>query len=402
MTPRKSFAGELAAACWGALLSFIVVAMAGPLVPLMALDLGASPATLGLLISVANVGALLAAVPSGWVIGRTGSRIPMVAATIVIAGSCLFIHLSPTLPSLFVGLVFFGIGRTVSAVAIQCYVGGLRGTTDASVNFGWYGTAVAVGQMLGPLMAGLAMDSLGKPQTWLIMAGLSTVTAAWLLVLIRKEEPANSVANETRESATRSLRSRIAGLVNATTIVGILSSFSIIFALGARTSFYPVFLKGLGYSAALIGAMIAVRGFVAMLARMSIGPALRALGGRVRLLYLCLVILALGIGMTPLCRSIPMIVANSIIIGIGFGVAMPLSQAVVFDGAGAERRSVAMGVRMTGNRLAQMSSPLLFGYVIEWYTMAVAFVAGGILLFLASVPLLRWTMTEGRRDSPNQ
>jgi MFS family permease len=316
----------------------------------------------------------------------------MVAATVLIACSCFFIYLSPTLLSLFAGMVFFGIGRTVSAVAIQCYVGGLRGTTDASVNFGWYGTAVAIGQMIGPAVAGISMEMIGKPRTWLLMAGFSVVTAAWLLLLIRKEEPAP--APPAGPAGKASLRSRIGQLVNATTIVGILSSFTIIFALGARTSFYPVFLEGLGYSAALIGAMISVRGFVAMLARVSIGPALRLFGGRVRVLYLCLVILAIGIGMTPLCRSVPAIVINSIVIGIGFGMAMPLSQAVVFDGAGAERRNVAMGVRMTGNRLAQISSPLLFGFVIEWYTIAVAFVAGGLLLFLASMPLLRWARAD--------
>ena len=189
---KPSFVGDLTGACAGALLSFLVVAMAGPLIPLMALDLGARPATLGLLVSVANVGALVASVPSGILIGKIGSRGPMVLSTALIAGSCLFIYLYPTLPSLFAGLIFFGIGRTVSAIGIQCYIGGLRGTTDVSTNFGWYGAAVGVGQMAGPAVSGFSIERLGHAGTWLLMGIISAVTAVALLFLIWERRGARS------------------------------------------------------------------------------------------------------------------------------------------------------------------------------------------------------------------
>jgi len=51
-SPRR----EMIGACTGALLDFLVVSMSGLLVPLMALDFGASPATIGVLLSVTSVG----------------------------------------------------------------------------------------------------------------------------------------------------------------------------------------------------------------------------------------------------------------------------------------------------------------------------------------------------------
>ena len=376
---------ELFGVCAVSLFSFLSVAMTGLLVPLMALDLGAGPATVGLLIGVSNIGALALAVPAGVMVRRLGARKLLVAAFLIMGAGCLLIYLAPTITALFVGLSVYGLGRTVSAVAIQTHVGGIAGTKDASRNFGWYGTAVAMGQMVGPAIAGLAMDTVGKPATWLVIAALIWATAVVAARVITPE-----AAPERREDPRPAGIARAKELFDLRTIIGILSSFAIIFALGARTSFYPLFLRDLGFSASLIGAMISVRGFVAMLARMSIGPAVRLFRGRLATLALCLVVLAVGIGMTPLCTSVPLIVLNAVVIGIGFGVAMPLSQAVVFDGARVEDRGVAMGIRMTGNRLAQIASPLLFGFVIEWSTMTTAFWLGGLALFLSSVPLLVW------------
>ena len=123
---------------------------------------------------------------------------------------------------------------------------------------------------------------------------------------------------------------------------------------------------------------------------MSIAAALRLLGGRFAVLSASLLLLALGIGMTPACTTIPLIVLNAIVIGVGFGVAMPLSQAVVFDSVPPDRRGVAMGARMTGNRTAQMAGPLLFGFVIRALQMSASFVIGGLLMFALAVPMLLW------------
>jgi MFS family permease len=295
------------------------------------------------------------------------------------------VYLFPSLLSLFVGLTVFGIGWTVFAVAVQCHIGSIGGGRDASSNFGWYGTSVALGQMIGPLLSGVLIDTAGKGVAWLVMAAIVTATGAGLYFVIGP-----GMINGTSRAAGDRPRFRAADLLNLATAVGMLSSFVTIFALGVRSSFFPVYLKGIGYSASLIGAIDSVRGLTSVVARASIGPALRLLGGRFSLLTVCHLVLAAGIVTTPLCVSIPLLVANAVLIGIGFGVVTPVSQAIVFDSASAENRSVAMGVRMTGNRLAQMASPLVFGFVITGFDMDAGFVASGMLLFVMTSPMLLW------------
>jgi MFS family permease len=376
---------ELISACSSAMFCFVVVSMSGPLIPLQAIELGASPGMLGLLMGISAVGAVLAAVPSGYIIRSFGTRLPLVLSSLGMSASCFYLYFFPSLLNLFLGLTVFQLFRTVFAVSIQSHVGGLRSTGDVSANFGWYGVAIAVGQMIGPTLSGVIIDHLGLRPPWLIMACLSILTGAVLPFFIKSGRWAQE-----SESKPETEKASIKDLINITTFIGILSSFVIIFALGSRRIFYPVFLKEIGFSASVIGAMMSVRGFVAMISRMSIGTVVHRLGSRIAVLSICLFILAFGIGSTPLCRTITLLVLNSAFIGIGFGMAMPLSQATVFDSAQPSQKGIAMGVRMTGNRLAQMLSPLLFGAVTQFSGLSTAFWVAGLLLFVVSIPVFLW------------
>jgi MFS family permease len=386
---------ELITACLGAMSCFIIVSMSMPLIPLQAVELGASPTLVGLLVGISAFGAIFAAVPAGYFARSYGTRLPLSLASAGMGCCCLFLYLFPSLFNLFVGLTIFNLFRTVFGVSIQSHVGSLRSTGDVSANFGWYGVAIAVGQMIGPTLSGVIIDNISMRLPWLIMAVMSLVMGCLLPFLISSGRWSPTEGEEPRSSKVR-----LRDLMSVATFIGILSSFVIIFALGARRIFYPLFLKDLGFSASVIGLMMTVRGFVAMFARMATGTVARKFGSRIAILSICLFILAAGIGSTPLCRTAFLLVVNSVIIGVGFGMAMPLSQATVFESAPADQKGIAMGVRMTGNRLAQMSSPLLFGVSIQFGGITSAFWLAGLILFVVSIPVfLWWRKSEGQSTS---
>ena len=112
----------------------------------------------------------------------------------------------------------------------------------------------------------------------------------------------------------------------------------------------------------------------------------------------CLLVLAIGLGTTSICRTIALLVVNSVFIGLGTGMAFPLSQATVFESAPPDRKGIAMGVRMTGNRLAQMSGPLLFGVVTQFFMISTAFWVAGLILFVVSIPVFFWWKKTGGRS----
>ena len=384
-TVTASAGRELLGLCVGTAVAFAGFTMSGPLVPLQALALGASPGLIGLLMSVTAVGSLLVAVPAGAAVQRHGTRLPMVLACLLMAASSALPALSPTLGAIFVGLTLFEIGRILVIVGAQGHVANLGTGRDSGLDFGWYGSAAAIGQTIGPAAAGLLMDHLGYRPTWAVIAGLLALTGLGFTRLIG---PGRFTSQE--QNRVRYTRERLRRLLNVPAMVAILASFVVIFAMGARTTFFPIFMEELRYSATLIGAVLSLRALVSVSSRLIMRWFVRLCGGRFPALLVSMASLAVGVGLTPFCRDLASLAVLTVLVGIGTGFALPLSMATVADGVRPEDRGVAMGLRLSGNRLAQLVNPLLFGLLIQWFGMATAFWAGGLVLVAASLPILVW------------
>jgi MFS family permease len=65
-----------------------------------------------------------------------------------------------------------------------------------------------------------------------------------------------------------------------------------------------------------------------------------------------------------------------------------MSLATVFESVESPERGLAVGVRLTVNRLAQFVNPLLFGLLAQCFGISVAFWSAGIILFVVAVPVL--------------
>jgi len=384
---------------------FTVLGMALPLVPLLATDLGASPGMLGILFSVATCGALFGAIPAGQMVTRLGSRTMIFFSVLLSGASCFFLFAAPTMTSLFIWYSLFELGRSVFIVSSQTHAGGLPTTGDVSVNFGRYGVAAAVGQLLGPFAAGILMDTAGFHLTWLVMGVLCALICAAVYRLIGPglQVPARRRSQRPRTGGVKQhgdVRRQGAGKQHGNrqpslrrffsfyAVLGLVASVIIVFTVGMRRVFYPIYVEQLGYTASAIGLMLSIRALTSVLARLFLMPATRLLGGRLSTLVICMFALAIGLGTIPFCRNLTTLGLNSVLIGLGVGLAMPMSQATVFESVESSERGLALGVRLTGNRLAQLTNPVLFGLLTECFGISVAFWAGGAILCLVALPVL--------------
>ena len=372
--------------------------MSVPLVPLVATDLGAGPGALGILFSIATTASLIGTLPAGRLVTRLGSRSMMFVALGLTSASCFFLFVSPTMVSLLIGFSLVELGRSIFVVSSQTHAGALPAAGDVSVNFGRYGVAAAVGQLLGPAAAGIIMDTMGSRYTWLVMGGLCLGLCATLCHLIGRGyrlPPGQGTERARREGSPKHPGLRRFFTFHA--VLGILASVIIVFTVGMRRIFYPIYVRQLGYTASMIGLMLSVRALTSVLARLFIMPISRLLGGRQATLLICMFALAVGLGTIPWCRGIPGLIINSILIGLGLGLAMPLSQATVFESVDSSERGLALGVRLTGNRLAQLFNPLLFGLLTQWFGISVSFWSGGALLLAVSLSVLLMVTRRSQR-----
>ena len=97
---------------------------------LFAIELGANPLLIGVLISAYSAFPLLLAVYSGRLSDRFGARRPMIAGTAILACGLIIPYLWPKLPALYISALLIGIGFIFYNVSAQNLAGAL-GTPEA-------------------------------------------------------------------------------------------------------------------------------------------------------------------------------------------------------------------------------------------------------------------------------
>jgi predicted phage tail protein len=90
--------------------------------------------------------------------------------------------------------------------------------------------------------------------------------------------------------------------------------------------------------------------------------------------------------------------------GLTFGLGRPLSMAMAATSAAKEDMGVVVGLRLTGNRLAELLLPLGFGGAAAVGGIAAAFLGGAALMVLGIGALIAPMRRERRKrvdpDSP--
>ncbi|BAS28257.1 MFS transporter [Limnochorda pilosa] len=393
-------------------LSFVVITLTRPLVPLLAVHLGARAAEVGAVVGAYALVPLLLAVPAGALVDRVGSRRIFLWGSLGIAVGLAAVGAWPSLPVLVVTQAGVGLSQLLVIVAGQTYATSLARGVEREAQLGWYTTLVSAGQLVGPLVGGVLADALGYGPSFRIAAflGLLPLAVGFAVHDVPRRSEAGAPGGEARlaeaeppgevRSAPRAARGsairRIAGIGGVR--LAVVASFSINFAMGARQGFYPLYVQNLGYPATLVGSLLSLRALASMSVRPFMVRIVAAAGGRFRTVFGSMLLGAAAVGITPWTREPLGLALASVALGVGIGLVHPLSMLAVAETVAEEERGLALGMRLTGNRLAQFTSPVLFGAVAEAAGLEAAFVAGGLVLAAATFSLLFWRATFAHLD----
>jgi MFS family permease len=291
--------------------------------------------------------------------------------------------LAPTWPSLIVAYVVASLAHLIYVVAMQAMVAELAEPGPArDAAYGWWTTSTAVGQAVGPLAGGVALDLFGAEAGFATMAAVMAVAFAVTLPMRATARVETTGAPLRWRAARRLLRDRTVGLA-------MLTSSAALWAVTVQVTFLPVHLELLAVPATVIGGLLALRALVAVLVRPWMPRIVAALGGRERTVVLTLLAMALGLASVAFTTAWWALAAFMVVFGAGFGLSQPVSMVMVADRVAPGERGVALGVRLTGNRLAQLLSPLALAVVAERAGLPAFFLAHGLLVLLAALVLGR-------------
>jgi len=180
-------------------------------------------------------------------------------------------------------------------------------------------------------------------------------------------------------------------------IVGAMAiSLIVLIVMQLRSSFYPIFMESaMGLSTSRIGVLLSTAALFGMVIQPFLDRIIARWGRRL-VLGFALTCAGLGIGLVPLVPGFWGLMILAATAGMGTGLSQPITMVMVADSTSDEERGLAMGLRLTANRVALFVGPLLSGVLVRLVGMPATFMFGGAIL-LGTTALAALTSRRQRR-----
>ncbi len=359
----------------GNLLPMISVVM-----PLWALELGAGPLVIGLIIASRQVLVVTLSIHGGALQDRLGPR--RVIMVLGLAGAAA-VGLIPVFAFIWAAIVLqmiSGFAESTNWIGAQALVGRLL--KGQPLYTGRLTAAARTGGFIGPLLTGLAWEHLGAGAAFGFVAMwiVCGAAAAWFLPDQRASAPATEASKTIRagdmmprlsdyRTAFRLLLLPAVALVVMATVMRQTGT-------GIQSSFYGVWLNEIGFTAGTIGFLIGLSSAVAAGSALTVGPWTRRFAEH-RLLLVTIVIAIVAIALTPLLDTLALLVVAIATRGFGQGLNLPLMMSIASRAVGLELQGRVAALRISFNRFGGALVPLAMGALAELIGLEYAFYVMG-------------------------
>ncbi|HEX7560325.1 MAG TPA: MFS transporter [Usitatibacter sp.] len=346
-------------------------------ISLTALASGATPLTVGVLMSLIAALPMLLGVPAGRLVDRIGVRVPIIAATGLLI-------MAVTVPGVFPGMIALhfaaagiGTGFALFHICAQHMVGEMSSDERRRDNFGWLALGFATSNFIGPTFSGFSIDTFGNRATFFFLALFS---ACALAVLVSRRAGLAHTPHAQRHNEARSAWEllRNAELRRVFLVSGLLAS-----AWDLFTFVMPIYGHSIGLNATTIGLILgsfAAATFVVRLALPVISRHMREWP----MITATFAIACVAYALFPLVGTVPLLVSIAFLLGLGLGATQPSIMALVYATAPSGRAGEAVGVRTVVLNASSTALPLMFGglgaalgMVPVFWSMSAALAAGG-------------------------
>jgi MFS family permease len=365
------------------LFCFSSVTAARVILSLYALQIGATPSAVGVLVATFFALPLLLSWPVGKWSDRAGARWLLLFGCLSGACAMLVPYFSRNLASLYVAGTLVGLGFSFYNVLLQNLIGVISRPEERAKNISNASLIGATSNFAGPIIAGFAVEHAGPAVACLSVVALA-LTAAMLLVVCGHVLPRGA------RHAARRPGPHKRGLDSQ--LVRILTTSSLVQVSGDLFQFYiPVYGHAIGLSASAIGGVLGTFAAASFAVRFVMSR-LIARFGEERLLSCSFYIAGAGFCLIPFFKTGVTLGVISFVFGLGMGCGQPITTILIFSRSAEGRTGETLGLRQTVNNVMRVSSPALFGQIATVLGLPAVFwisallMGGGGLLSRQSTP----------------
>lgn len=390
--------------------------MISVVMPLWALQLGASPFVIGLIISSRQILTVTFSIHGGALMDRFGPRVVIMVLGVIGAGVMFSFPLLPFIWAAILLQMVSGFAETTNWIGTQSMVGTLL--KGQPVYAGRMTAAARFGGFLGPWATGLCWQYSGPFAAFGFLAlwVFCGVIAAWFVPrhnAAEAEQPAPEPATPPAPPKTPrrgpDVMPKLSDYAAAFRMLALPAVALVIMATvmrqtgsGIQSSFYGVWLAENGFTAGTIGFLIGTSNIVSAFSALSIGPLVRRASEHWLLIAMILLAIA-GIAVTPLLPHFALLVVAISLRGVGQGLNLPLMMSISSRAVGPELQGRVAALRITFNRLGGALVPLAMGALAELVGLDASFyiigAAGAAAIALLAVWVWRSPDFSGGRRS---
>lgn len=354
------------------------------LISLFAIDLGATPMTIGMLFAMYSVFPVFLSVYAGKVSDRLGFRWPMVLGSVGLLCGLILPYAVPSVVALFASATLIGMCYIFYIVSVQHLIGSMGEGIARTRNYSIFSVCVGLTALIGPTTAGFAIDGIGHRSTYLLLAAFPVVPIV-VLMFLKRYLPQPRHHDEPRTGH------RVIDLLNNVPLRRVLITAGILETGNELVNFLlPIYGHSIGLSASQIGLVIGAFASALLLIR-ALMPALVRRWSEERVLGGSMLLAALTCLAFPLVESFTLLLCVAFVMGLGLGCGAPLSLVLSYNRAPAGRSGEAMGLRQTVNKGTEVLVPIVFGTLSTAVGMLPVFWLDGAMLAIGG-----WLM---RRDA---
>ena len=369
--------------------TLIITAFMGSrvVVPLLAIRLGASTATVGVLMSLFAILPMFLSLRTGRWIDRVGAGLPMIVSSASISLLLVASYFAPTLWMLCVLSGGVGLAVAVFSISSVSLAGAIGTPKGRTAVFSWLALAGATGTFFGSVIAGYLTDAFGHAVAFAGLA-LAPATVCGLISGLRLSRPARVRPQAARPAG----KSRVWDLLRVPNVRAALLVGAI---MGTSWDVYaflvPVYGTSIGLSAADIGNIMGASGIAMFLVRLCM-PLMTRLVTEWQMVVASFALCGAVFLVFPFASTLFILVGLSFVFCLAFGAVQPIVNALLVNAAPAGRVAEASGMRSTVQNGLHTLMPALFGVLGAALGVLPVFWSMGALLGVGSwLSKTRWS-----------
>lgn len=358
-----------------------------PLLPFYAEKLGASPATVGLLVSTYAFCQLIAGPILGRMSDHIGRRPLLLVSQVGTFIGFLILAYSNALWLVFLSRIIDGATAGNLSLA-QAYISDVTKPEDRAKSFALIGIAFGMGFLLGPAISGFLVQYSYQYPIY-AAAALSATSILATYFLLPASAPA---AGEPRKFTVLDWGNYLRYFRQATLAPLLWQFFAFALTFSLFMTGFPLFAErrytwnGHPFGAKEVGYVYAYLGFLGVILQGGLMGRLVKAFGEIALVRAGFFAAMAGLAALAFTHSIPLMLVVAAAASLGTGMNRPALTSLITQRADRSEQGVVLGLTQSLNSVAAISAPAIAGFLIDhsllaaWALLA-ALISGVALLF---------------------